>query len=61
MKVMVYITNKFGDWTSAALAQRLGMHLTASGGFAGMLTPAELEQVRNSGVEYRVNWEVTSN
>lgn len=60
MKVMVILKNKFGLFETAALAARLGMTLTKSGCFAGMLTPAELQQVRDSGLEYTVNWKVTS-
>lgn len=60
MKVKVIITNRFGDWCSSALARRLGMTLTTSGSFAGMLTPEELAQVRASGCEYRVDWSVVT-
>jgi hypothetical protein len=60
MKVKVIITNRFGGWTPAALAQRLGMTLVSTGAFVGMLTPEELAEVRRSGCEYRVDWTVVT-
>lgn len=60
MKVMVYISNRFGGWTPAALAKRLGMSLVSTGDFAGMLSPAELAEVRRSGVTYTVDWTIVS-
>lgn len=60
MKVMVYVSNRYGGWTPAALAARLGMTLTSSGDYRGMLTPEELAEVRDSGVSYRIDWKVTS-
>lgn len=60
MKVMVYVSNRYGGWTPAALAARLGMVLTSSGDYRGMLTPEELAEVRDSGVSYRIDWKVTS-
>lgn len=60
MKVLVYVSNRFGGWTPAALAARLGMTLTKSGDYRGMLTPEELEEVRNSGCSYTVNWDVVT-
>ena len=60
MKVKVTLKNRFGLFETAAMAARLGMTLTASGAFTGMLTPAELDEIRRSGLEYEVNWKVTS-
>ena len=60
MKVLVYVSNRFGGWTPAALAQRLGMTLVSTGDFAGMLSPDELAEVRNAGVTYTVNWDVVT-
>lgn len=61
MKVLVILKNRFGLFETAAMARRLGMKLTKSGNFAGMLSPAELAQVRESGLEYEIDWKVTSN
>lgn len=60
MRVMVYVSNRFGGWTPAALAARLGMTLTQSGNYRGMLTPEELGEVRESGVSYTVDWNIVT-
>lgn len=60
MKVKVIVRNRFGLFEAAALAARLGMKLSASGNFVGMLSPAELKQVRESGLEYTIDWKTTS-
>lgn len=48
------IINKYGGWTPAALAERLGMKLMANGDWGGWLTPDEVDEVRESGVGYKL-------
>lgn len=48
------IVNKFGGWSPAAIAERLGMKLLSNGDFGGWLTPSEVDEVRESGVVYKL-------
>jgi hypothetical protein len=48
------IINRYGGWTPAALAERLGMKLMATGDFGGWLTVDEVDEVRASGCSFKL-------
>ena len=48
------IKTKYGGWTPAAVAERLGLKLLANGNFGGWLTVEGVEDLRSTGVDFEL-------
>lgn len=48
------LVNRFGGFSTAAIALRLGMKLNRAGNYCGWLTTDEVDQLRDGGFEFRL-------